>query len=196
MSIDTTQIITDSLCCGQFLHGCPSLPNQWGAPRRPLFDVMTLFPPLEKKSFGKVLSLFCILEDNHNLIMYPWNDTVYMLLRLLSPMIFMLETHLTVQIKKLEHPLKWHLSSVLFLILCSICHISRDFSWSVIFCDRVFAVRLVLTGPAPCELVDAKICLTFRIFVQLPSGSMFCSTQNLELVRPEVKSKKCSTFYL
>ncbi|CAM6043634.1 unnamed protein product [Sphagnum compactum] len=51
---------------------------------------------------------------------------------------------------------------------------------------RVFAVRLVLTGPAPCELVDAKICLTFRIFVQLPSGSMFCSTQNLELVRPEV----------
>jgi hypothetical protein len=47
-------------------------------------------------------------------------------------------------------------------------------------------VRLVLTGPAPCELVDAKICLTFRIFVQLPSGSMFCSTQNLELVRPEV----------
>jgi hypothetical protein len=52
--------------------------------------------------------------------------------------------------------------------------------------DRVFAVRLVLTGPAPCELVDAKICLTFRIFVKLPSGSMFCSTQDLELVRPEV----------
>lgn len=54
------------------------------------------------------------------------------------------------------------------------------------FFDRVFAVRLVLTGPAPCELVDAKICLTFRIFVKLPSGSMFCSTQDLELVRPEV----------
>ncbi|KAG0616895.1 hypothetical protein M758_5G149700 [Ceratodon purpureus] len=52
--------------------------------------------------------------------------------------------------------------------------------------NRVFAVRLVLTGPAPCELVDAKICLTFRIFVKLPSGSMFCSTQDLELVRPEV----------
>jgi hypothetical protein len=51
-------------------------------------------------------------------------------------------------------------------------------------------VRLVLTGPAPCELVDAKICLTFRIFVQLPSGSMFCSTQNLELVRPEVNIKE------
>lgn len=51
---------------------------------------------------------------------------------------------------------------------------------------RVFAVRLVLTGPAPCELVDAKICLTSRIFVKLPSGSMFCSTQDLELVRPEV----------
>lgn len=47
-------------------------------------------------------------------------------------------------------------------------------------------MRLVLTGPAPCELVDAKICLTFRIFVKLPSGSMFCSTQDLELVRPEV----------
>ncbi|XP_024375337.1 uncharacterized protein [Physcomitrium patens] len=52
--------------------------------------------------------------------------------------------------------------------------------------NRVFAVRLVLTGPAPCELVDAKICLTSRIFVKLPSGSMFCSTQDLELVRPEV----------
>lgn len=51
---------------------------------------------------------------------------------------------------------------------------------------RVFAVRLVLTGPAPCELVDAKICLTFRIFVKLPSGSMFCSSQDLQLVRPEV----------
>ena len=47
-------------------------------------------------------------------------------------------------------------------------------------------MRLVLTGPAPCELVDAKICLTFRIFVKLPSGSMFCSTQDLDLVRPEV----------
>lgn len=56
----------------------------------------------------------------------------------------------------------------------------------LILLDRVFAVRLVLTGPAPCELVDAKICLTFRIFVKLPSGSMFCSTQDLELVRPEV----------
>ncbi|KAL3701995.1 hypothetical protein R1sor_020017 [Riccia sorocarpa] len=52
--------------------------------------------------------------------------------------------------------------------------------------NRVFAVRLVLTGPPPCELVDAKICLTFRIFIKLPSGSMFCSTQDLELVRPEV----------
>lgn len=51
---------------------------------------------------------------------------------------------------------------------------------------KVFAVRLVLTGPAPCELVDAKICLTFRIFVTLPSGSVFCSTQDLEVVRPEV----------
>ncbi|KAI5068995.1 hypothetical protein GOP47_0015296 [Adiantum capillus-veneris] len=51
---------------------------------------------------------------------------------------------------------------------------------------KVFAVRLVLTGPSPCELVDAKICLTFRIFVTLPSGSVFCSTQDLELVRPEV----------
>ena len=54
------------------------------------------------------------------------------------------------------------------------------------FSGRVFAVRLVLTGPAPCELVDAKICLTFRNFVKLPSGSMFCATQDLELVRPEV----------
>lgn len=51
---------------------------------------------------------------------------------------------------------------------------------------RVFAVRLVLTGPPPCELVDAKICLTFRIFVTLPSGSVFCSTQDLDVVRPEV----------
>ncbi|BBM98115.1 hypothetical protein Mp_1g10960 [Marchantia polymorpha subsp. ruderalis] len=51
---------------------------------------------------------------------------------------------------------------------------------------RVFAVRLVLTGPPPCELVGAKICLTFRIFIKLPSGSMFCTTQDLELVRPEV----------
>ncbi|MCO5587945.1 hypothetical protein L7F22_041898 [Adiantum nelumboides] len=51
---------------------------------------------------------------------------------------------------------------------------------------KVFAVRLVLTGPSPCELVDAKICLTFRIFVTLPSGSVFCSTQDLEVVRPEV----------
>eukprot|EP00250_Pteridium_aquilinum_P008826 c18238_g1_i3 orf=675-2492(+) len=51
---------------------------------------------------------------------------------------------------------------------------------------KAFAVRLVLTGPSPCELVDAKICLTFRIFVTLPSGSVFCSTQDLEVVRPEV----------
>lgn len=51
---------------------------------------------------------------------------------------------------------------------------------------KVFAVRLVLTGPSPCELVDAKICLTFRIFVTLPSGSVVCSTQDLEVVRPEV----------
>lgn len=51
---------------------------------------------------------------------------------------------------------------------------------------KTFAVRLVLTGPSPCELVDAKICLTFRIFVTLPSGSVFCSTQDLEVVRPEV----------
>ncbi|KAH7405051.1 hypothetical protein KP509_15G054900 [Ceratopteris richardii] len=51
---------------------------------------------------------------------------------------------------------------------------------------KVFAIRLVLTGPSPCELVDAKICLTFRIFVTLPSGSVFCSTQDLEVVRPEV----------
>ncbi|KAI5069404.1 hypothetical protein GOP47_0015705 [Adiantum capillus-veneris] len=51
---------------------------------------------------------------------------------------------------------------------------------------KVFAVRLVLTGPSPCELVDAKICLTFRIFVTLPSGSVFCSTQDLEVVRSEV----------
>ncbi|GLJ05506.1 hypothetical protein SUGI_0019220 [Cryptomeria japonica] len=51
---------------------------------------------------------------------------------------------------------------------------------------RVFAVRLVLTGPTPCELVDAKICLTFRIFNKLPDGSTFCSTHDLELVRPEV----------
>lgn len=51
---------------------------------------------------------------------------------------------------------------------------------------KVFAVRLVLTGPPPCELVDAKICLTFRILIKLPSGSMFCSTRDLELMRPEV----------
>lgn len=51
---------------------------------------------------------------------------------------------------------------------------------------KVFAVRLVLTGPSPCELVDAKICLTFRIFVTVPSGSVVCSTQDLEVVRPEV----------
>lgn len=51
---------------------------------------------------------------------------------------------------------------------------------------KVFAVRLVLGGPTPCELVDAKICLTFRIFVTLPNGSIFCSTQDLDLVRSEV----------
>ncbi|KAI5081936.1 hypothetical protein GOP47_0001679 [Adiantum capillus-veneris] len=51
---------------------------------------------------------------------------------------------------------------------------------------KVFGVRLVLTGPSPCELVDVKICLTFRIFVKLPSGSVFCSTQDLEVVRPQV----------
>ncbi|XP_024537240.1 uncharacterized protein LOC9649778 [Selaginella moellendorffii] len=51
---------------------------------------------------------------------------------------------------------------------------------------RVLSIRLVLTGPPPCELVDAKICLTFRIFVTLPSGSVFCSTQDLDVVRPEV----------
>ncbi|EFJ22287.1 hypothetical protein SELMODRAFT_2344, partial [Selaginella moellendorffii] len=50
---------------------------------------------------------------------------------------------------------------------------------------RVLSIRLVLTGPPPCELVDAKICLTFRIFVTLPSGSVFCSTQDLDVVRPE-----------
>lgn len=49
-------------------------------------------------------------------------------------------------------------------------------------------MRLVLTGPSPCELVDAKICLTFRIFVTLPSGSVVCSTQDLEVVRPEVNN--------
>ncbi|MCO5581164.1 hypothetical protein L7F22_035042 [Adiantum nelumboides] len=31
-----------------------------------------------------------------------------------------------------------------------------------------------------------KYVLTFRIFVTLPSGSVFCSTQDLEVVRPEV----------
>lgn len=51
---------------------------------------------------------------------------------------------------------------------------------------KVFAVRLVLGGPSPCELVDAKICLTFRIFVTFPNGSTFCSTQDLDLVRSEV----------
>lgn len=51
---------------------------------------------------------------------------------------------------------------------------------------KVFAVRLVLGGPTPCELVDAKICLTFRIFVTLPNGSIFCSTQDLDIVRSEV----------
>lgn len=51
---------------------------------------------------------------------------------------------------------------------------------------KVFAIRLVLGGPAPCELVDVKICLTFRIFIQLPNGSTFCSTQDLDLVRSEV----------
>ncbi|EFJ09297.1 hypothetical protein SELMODRAFT_123397 [Selaginella moellendorffii] len=52
--------------------------------------------------------------------------------------------------------------------------------------SKVFVIRLVLTGPPPCELVDAKIRLTFRIYVRLPSGSMFCSTQDLDLVRSEV----------
>eukprot|EP00250_Pteridium_aquilinum_P016475 c23121_g1_i2 orf=173-1870(-) len=51
---------------------------------------------------------------------------------------------------------------------------------------KVFGVRLVLTGPSPCELVDVKICLTFRIFVKLQPGSVFCSTQDLEVVRPQV----------
>eukprot|EP00249_Psilotum_nudum_P023464 c28884_g1_i2 orf=696-2879(+) len=51
---------------------------------------------------------------------------------------------------------------------------------------KAFCVRLVLTGPCPCELLDAKICLTFRIFVKHASGALFCSTQDLELVRPEV----------
>lgn len=51
---------------------------------------------------------------------------------------------------------------------------------------KVFAVRLVLTGPTPCELIDAKLCLTFRIFNKLPDGSRYCSTHDLELVRPEV----------
>lgn len=51
---------------------------------------------------------------------------------------------------------------------------------------KVFAVRLVLGGPTPCELVDVKICLTFRIFIKLPNGSTFCSTQDLDLVHPEV----------
>lgn len=51
---------------------------------------------------------------------------------------------------------------------------------------KVFAVRLVLGGPTPCELVDAKICLTFRIFITLSNGSTFCSTQDLDIVRSEV----------
>eukprot|EP01018_Ginkgo_biloba_P030147 Gb_15214 [translate_table: standard] len=51
---------------------------------------------------------------------------------------------------------------------------------------KIFAVRLVLGGPTPCELVDAKLCLTFRIFIKLPNGSTFCSTQDLDLVRSEV----------
>ncbi|KAJ7295554.1 hypothetical protein O6H91_14G016400 [Diphasiastrum complanatum] len=55
---------------------------------------------------------------------------------------------------------------------------------------QAFSLRLVLTGPAPCELVDAKIRLTFRILLKLPSGSSFLSTQDLELIRPEVSYLK------
>ena len=53
---------------------------------------------------------------------------------------------------------------------------------------KVFAVRLVLGGPTPCELVDAKICLTFRIFITLSNGSTFCSTQDLDIVKSEVSN--------
>lgn len=52
---------------------------------------------------------------------------------------------------------------------------------------RILATRLVLTGPPPCELVDVKFRLTFRCFMrQQPSGSIFCSTSDLALVRSEV----------
>jgi hypothetical protein len=51
---------------------------------------------------------------------------------------------------------------------------------------RVFATRLVLKGPMPCVLVDVRIKLAFRIFVQQRNGSFFCSTAGLDLVRPEV----------
>eukprot|EP00271_Cylindrocystis_brebissonii_P019673 TRINITY_DN6128_c0_g1_i1.p1 TRINITY_DN6128_c0_g1~~TRINITY_DN6128_c0_g1_i1.p1 ORF type:complete len:548 (-),score=103.50 TRINITY_DN6128_c0_g1_i1:1362-2897(-) len=51
---------------------------------------------------------------------------------------------------------------------------------------KVFAMRLVLIGPHPCEVVDVKICLTFRILLKLANGSIFVSTHDLPLVRPEV----------
>ncbi|KAH6556207.1 hypothetical protein KP509_1Z197700 [Ceratopteris richardii] len=50
----------------------------------------------------------------------------------------------------------------------------------------VFEVRLVLSGPPPCELIGTKVSLTFRIFVTLTSGSVFCATHDLEVVRSEV----------
>ncbi|GAQ80792.1 hypothetical protein KFL_000620260 [Klebsormidium nitens] len=51
---------------------------------------------------------------------------------------------------------------------------------------RVFLTRLVLKGPMPAVMVDVRIKLTFRIFVQQRNGSVFCSTAALDLVRPEV----------
>eukprot|EP00897_Mesotaenium_endlicherianum_P007355 jgi/Mesen1/6648/ME000340S05811 len=56
-----------------------------------------------------------------------------------------------------------------------------------------FTTRLVLTGHVPCELVSVKICVTFRIFVRLPSGSLFFSTTDLALVRQEVPYLRLGT---
>ncbi|CAI5493717.1 unnamed protein product [Closterium sp. Naga37s-1] len=51
---------------------------------------------------------------------------------------------------------------------------------------RVFSARFVLTGPAPCDLVDAQVSLTFRCFHMLPSGSVFCSVHDLPVVKGQV----------
>ncbi|CAI7910589.1 unnamed protein product [Closterium sp. NIES-54] len=60
----------------------------------------------------------------------------------------------------------------------------------LVFCVfRFLPVTLLLflrSWRSPCDLVDAQVSLTFRCFHMLPSGSVFCSVQDLPVVKGQV----------